>query len=267
LSYSEEGYISVPSKVKTPSSTADGGVILRDVNDKGRILTQALRLLGANGEDLGTIGDVTTADYVLTVNVTPDGRGFKNFTVKFQNGYAKTSHQFQMEYYVGYNQFSETTPNPNSSIDYRNTIMANFTNNGTPYSSSSTTDFKTSTQEVNQGMKSGSYDPVTKEITWTVIANYNDLNLSAFGLNDPITGNQVYKPDSLNVTRGTIDSNGNFQAASGNTYGGNQVGKDYLEVTNPTPTGEDAQGTLSMAIGSNNKPIPGRHPNGFSNSI
>lgn len=262
MSYSEEGYISVPSKVKTPSSTADGGVILRDVNDKGRILTQALRLLGANGEDLGTIGDVTTADYVLTVNVTPDGRGFKNFTVKFQNGYAKTSHQFQMEYYVGYNQFSETTPNPNSSIDYRNTIMANFTNNGTPYSSSSTTDFKTSTQEVNQGMKSGSYDPVTKEITWTVIANYNDLNLSAFGLNDPITGNQVYKPDSLNVTRGTIDSNGNFQAASGNTYGGNQVGKDYLEVTNPTPTGEDAQGTLSMAIGSNNKPIPGWNEDG-----
>lgn len=217
----------------------------------------ALQILNANGENLGTIGNTETADYILTVNLIANQLGYKNFTVKFQNAYAKTNHQFKMNYYIRYNQFSENIPNPNSSVDYKNTMTANFTNNGNPYTSSSSTDFKTSTQEVNQGVKSGSYNPATKEITWTIVANYNDLGLSAFTFTDPITGNQVYEPDSLNVTRGTIDEKGNFKAATGNTYGGNQVGQDYLKVMNPEPTGEDAQGTLSMEIGSSSNYIPG----------
>lgn len=257
MSYSEQGYVSIPSKVKSPNGETDAGVVIHDIDDNNRVLTGALRLLGQNGEDLGTIGDPETADYVLTVNVTADRKGFKNFTVKFQNVYAKTNHQFQMEYYTAYNQFSEDVPNPNTSVDYKNTMQANFTNNGTPYSSSSSTDFKTSTQEVNQGMKSGSYNPATKEITWTVIANYNNLNVSVFGFKDPITGNQVYEPDSLTVTRGTINSRGNFQAATGNTYGGNQVGKDYLKTTIPEPTGETEQGTLAIEFGSKDNYIPG----------
>ena len=257
MSYSEQGYLSVPSKVKNPSGETDGGVVIRDVDDNNRILTGAMRLLGQDGEDIGTIGDPVTADYVLTVNVTADRRGFKNFTVKFQNGYAETNHQFQMEYYIAYNQFSEDVPNPNTSVDYKNTMQADFTNNGTPYSSSSSTDFKTSTQEVNQGMKSGSYNPATKEINWTIIANYNNLDVSVFGFKDPITGNQVYEPDSLKVTRGAINSSGNFQAATGNLYSGNQVGEGYLKITNPEPTGEDAQGTLAIEFGSKDSYIPG----------
>ncbi|MFQ7233537.1 MAG: prealbumin-like fold domain-containing protein, partial [Enterococcus hulanensis] len=257
MSYSEQGYVSIPSKVKNPNGETDAGVVIHDIDDNNRVLNGALRLLGKNGEDFGTIGDPATADYVLTVNITADQKGFENFTVKFQNGYAKTNHQFQMEYYTAYNQFSEDVPNPNTSVDYKNTMQANFTNNGTPYSSSSSTDFKTSTQEVNQGMKSGSYNPATKEITWTVIANYNNLNVSVFGFKDPITGNQVYEPDSLTVTRGTINSKGNFQAATGNTYGGNQVGKDYLKTTIPEPTGETEQGTLAIEFGSKANYIPG----------
>lgn len=257
MSYSEQGYVSVPAKIKEPVNPEDEGIVIRDVSDNNRILTGALQLRSATGEDLGTIGNTETADYILTVNLTTNQQGYKNFTVKFQNAYAKTNHQFKMNYYVRYNQFSENIPNPNSSVDYKNTMVVNFTNNGTPYTSSSSTDFKTSTQEVNQGMKSGSYNPTTKEITWTIVANYNDLGLSAFTFTDPITGNQVYEPGSLNVTRGRINSSGNFQAATGNTYGGNQVGQDYLKVTNPEPTGEDAQGTLAIKIGSDGNYIPG----------
>lgn len=262
MSHSEQGYTGVPEKVKVPADETDAGVVIRDVSDNDRLLTGAVQLLGSNGEDYGTIGDLTTADYVVTVNVTPDDVGYKNFTVKFQNAYAQTNHQFQMSYYVSYNQFSQDVPNPNTSVDYKNTMVANFTNNGIPYTSTSSTDFKTSTQEVNQGMKSGSYDPATKEITWTVIANYNDLGVSLFNFEDPITGNQVYKPDSLTVTRGTIASNGNFQAATEEAYKGNQVGQAYLNVTNPAPSGEDAQGTLILAIGSDDNLIPGWNATG-----
>ena len=257
ISHSEEGYVSIPARIKTPVNLEDEGVGIYDVTDNNRRLTGALQLKEADGSILETIGDLTSADYIMTVNLTENQLGYKNFTVKFQNGYAKTAHQFKMDYYVAYNQFNQGVENPTASLDYLNTMVVQFTNNGTPYESSSSSDFKTSTQEANQGMKSGSYNPTTKEITWTVIANYNDLGLSVFNLKDPITGNQVYEPDSLTVTRGVINSSGNFQAATGATYGGNQVGKDYLTVTNPKPTGENEQGTLEIDFGSDNNFIPG----------
>ncbi|MGM0340156.1 SpaA isopeptide-forming pilin-related protein [Enterococcus sp. AZ007] len=257
MGHSQEGYISVPVKVKSPNGNDDAGVIIRDVSDRNKILTGAFQLLGTNGEDIGTIGDVATADYVVTVNVTADRKGYTNFTVKFQNGYKQTNHQFQMEYYIAYNQFRDDVPNPNTSVDYQNTMKANFTNNGKPYDSSSSTDFKTSTQEVNQGMKSGSYNPATKEITWTIVTNYNDLGMSAFHFRDPITGNQVYEPDSLTLTRGMINQSGNFQPTTDSNYSGNQKDKSYVKITDPQPTGESEQGTLEMQIGDNGNYIPG----------
>lgn len=258
MTYTNNGYVSFPTKVKTATDEKDGGVLIRDVTTN-KLLTGALQFVNTDGSVEGAIGDPTDekTDYVVIIHLNQDQTGYTSFDVKFLHDYAKTSDQFKMEYYVRYNQFNEGVENPNTSIDYRNTMKVNFTNNNKPYNSSSSTNFKTSTQEVNQGKKSGSYDPVTKEITWTVITNYNNLEVSAFDFKDPITGNQVYEPDSLNVTRGKVNSNGDFQAASGTTYGGNQVGKSYLKVSNPERTGEDSQGTLGIQVGSDDNRIPG----------
>lgn len=255
MSYTNEGYASIPSTVKDPNSDDELGVVIRDVSASNRKLTGATQFLSSGGEVLDTIGDPTTSDYLLLVKLNEDQSGYTSFNVKFQHAYAKTSDQFQMEYYIGYNRFSDEIEE--NSLDYQNTMKINFTNNNKPYDSSSSTDFRTTTQEVNQGSKSGSYNPVTKEITWTVIANYNNLEVSAFDFKDSITGNQVYEPDSLNVARGTIESNGNFKAATDSTYGGNQVGKSYLKVTNPEPAGEDEQGTLGLQVGTDSDRIPG----------
>ncbi|MGL9729316.1 SpaA isopeptide-forming pilin-related protein [Enterococcus sp. DIV0756] len=257
MTYTNEGYVSFPSKVKTPNGEKDGGIVLRDVTAGNKLLTGAVQIVNVKGDPEITIGTPSDADYLVIIHLNEEQTGYTSFDVKFQNDYAKTSDQFKMEYYVNYNQFNEGEANPNASIDYKNTIKASFTNNNKPYDSSSSTDFKTSTQEVNQGMKSGSYDPVTKEITWTVIANYNNLEVSSFDFKDPITGNQVYEPDSLTVTRGTVNARGNFQPASGTTYGGNQVGKSYLKISNPEATGEEDQGTLALQVGSDNDRIPG----------
>lgn len=255
MDHTENGYVSVPFKVKNPTNE-DAGVLIRDVNDN-KILTGSLILLNPDGTNRGIIGNPETADYVVRLNVNESGRGYKNFTVTFQNGYAKTSHQFQMSYYVNYNQFSDEKPNPDTTLKYGNTMKVNFVNNDVPYDSSSSKDFTTSTQEANQGMKSGSYNPVTKEITWTIVTNYNNLGVSVFNLKDPITGNQSYVKDSLNVTRGTINGSGNFVATTDADYSGNQVGKSYLTVTEPTVSGEDDQGTLELQFGRQGEFIPG----------
>ncbi|OJG47092.1 hypothetical protein RV04_GL000339 [Enterococcus hermanniensis] len=262
MSYTEQGYVTTPFKVADPSKPEDAGVVIQDVDDNNRTLIGAFQLVTADGTVQDTIGDPTTADYVINVNLTADRSGYKNFTTTFQNAYKTTSHQFKMTYYVGYNQFSVTNPNPNTSVNYQNTMGVNFLNNGTPYDSSSTTNFNTSTQEANQGMKSGSYNPVTKEITWTIVTNYNNLGVSQFNLKDPITGNQVYLPDSLTVKRGTIDANGNFKATTLTDYKDNQINEDYLTVTEPTVTGENQQGTLELQVGKDGKSIPGWNATG-----
>lgn len=254
---SEKGYVSLPSKVKQSDNPEDAGVTIQDVTDNHKKLKGALQILDADGKVLETVGDTAAADYLVSVNLTADQVGYQNFTVKFQNTYAKTDHQFKMDYYIAYNQFNQGVENPNATLDYGNTMVAQFSNDGTSYDSSSSADFKTSSKEANQGVKSGSYNPTTKEITWTILTNYNNLGVSVFNLRDPITGNQVYEPDSLNITRGKINDRGNFQAATGNTYGGNQVGQSYLGITNPKPTGENDQGTLEIDFGSDNNYIPG----------
>ncbi|WP_095007058.1 SpaA isopeptide-forming pilin-related protein, partial [Enterococcus canintestini] len=260
MSYTDKGYTTVPLKVKNPTSGEGGGVIIQEISEgenNGKILTGAFHIVNSNGDELiPWIGNPDTADYTVTVNATEDGRGYNDFTVEFKNAYAKTSSQFKMSYYIIYNQFSEGNPSPGGSIDYKNTITANFQNNGTDYSSSSSTDFKTSTREVNQGMKSGSYNPVTKEITWTIVTNYNNMKISGFDFKDPITGNQVYLPDSLEITRGTITANGSFKATTDSNYSGNQKGQGYVQVTNPTPS-DQSQGTLAIKLGTSGTRIPG----------
>lgn len=256
MSYTDEGYVIFPTKVKVPDKQSDYGVIIRDVSENDHILTGAVQFLDVHGNVLNMIGDETTADYVLSVHLTESQKGYTDFKIKFQNSYAKTRHQFQMEYYVSYNQFNEEFEDPNTSINYANTIKVNFDNNGESYEASSSAEFKTNTQETQQGMKFGSYDPATKEFTWTIVTNYNNLGVSRIYFHDPITGNQVYEPNSLEVTRGTINHNGQFQATTSDSYKGNQVGKNYLKVTDPAPTSEN-QGTLTIDLGTDEEYIQG----------
>lgn len=88
------------------------------------------------------------------------------------------------------------------------------------------------------------------------MTNYNNLGVSRIYFHDPITGNQVYEPNSLEVTRGTINHNGQFQATTSDPYKGNQVGKNYLKVTDPAPTSEN-QGTLTIDLGTDEEYIQG----------
>jgi LPXTG-motif cell wall-anchored protein len=61
----------------------------------------------------------------------------------------------------------------------------------------------------NNGKKSGSYNAVTKEITWTIGANYNQKTLGKAQLVDTITAGQVVNKDSVKVSKLEYGKDGN----------------------------------------------------------
>ncbi|WP_120464441.1 collagen binding domain-containing protein [Paenibacillus aceti] len=61
----------------------------------------------------------------------------------------------------------------------------------------------------NNGRKIGTYSAKDKEITWTVIANYNLFNVENATITDSLTGNQTYIKDSFEVNKLILDSKNN----------------------------------------------------------
>lgn len=65
----------------------------------------------------------------------------------------------------------------------------------------------------NDGSKSGSYNAVTKEISWAVVGNYNQISLKSATIVDPILGDQDYVIGSAKLYEAIINANGSY------TYG------------------------------------------------
>ncbi|GCF95611.1 hypothetical protein NRIC_35020 [Enterococcus florum] len=264
LQHSNEGYTSVPFYPE--GGTDQFGIKITDTTNN-RTLKGAMYL-----DNQLIAGSASNPDFeyrVVTGGTAGEGvqgAPYQYFTFQFVNDYAKTNDSFRVEYQTQYNQFAETNPPNPQRVTYNNGIEMAWTGeNNTEYHSKSNNGFETSTDEANQGEKSGSYNPQTKEITWTIIANYNNVGISGFSFNDPITGNQVYIKDSLQLTRGTInDANGRFVPTSAASYAGEQKEEGYINVQEPekfysngTVTDpENANNQLDIEFGKNND-IPG----------
>lgn len=264
LDQSEKGYVSYPYYL-------DGNQEVTGV----RIFDQTANreLTGRMSIDGVPQGQVNNPDFEFNV-VTSNGAGseaqgdpYSEFTVHFLNNYQTTDHVFRMEYQTKYNQFSGSNPPNPQRLAYNNGIELDWTDeNNNSHRSQSNNGFETSTQEANKGEKSGSYNPVTKEITWTIVANYNNARVENFTFNDPITGNQVYIKDSLQITRGTInDANGQFVPTQAAEYNGEQKAEGYIGYTEPEkyfsggtvtdPAG--AANELTISLGNAQEAIPG----------
>lgn len=261
---SEKGYLSYPYYPQGGQDVT--GVRIVDT-------TNNQTLTGRTLIDGAPQGNVSNPDFEINI-VTSNGAGneaqgdpYSEFTIRFLNNYQETDHTFRMEYQTKYNQFSSTNPPYPQRLAYNNGIELDWTDeNNTSHHSKSNNGFETSTQEANKGEKSGSYNPVTKEITWTIVANYNNAQVENFSFNDPITGNQVYIKDSLKITRGTInDANGQFIATQVSEYQGEQKGQGYIDYTEPEkyfsngtvtdPAG--AANELNISVGDAQQTIPG----------
>lgn len=90
----------------------------------------------------------------------------------------------------------------------------------------------------NNDWKNGSYDPATKEITWTIYTNYRENQIDELIVKDAPQGNQKIVADSVVVKELEIDKHGNISE-----------GKALEDVTS---IDEDAN-TLEVNIGNTDK--------------
>ncbi|WP_338216659.1 SpaA isopeptide-forming pilin-related protein [Lacticaseibacillus salsurivasis] len=149
-------------------------------------------------------------DYVIS----KQGNGF---TISFAN--ALKDHATSW-YTLSYKTAFETNNLPDGG-KWTNTATATWTDkDGGDHTNKGQADFTPKTEFKNDGSKSGSYNAVSKQITWTVVANYNQRQLSNASITDPIIGDQDYVADSAKLYEASINKDGSYvlgtQVASAN---------------------------------------------------
>ncbi|POE39159.1 membrane protein [Lacticaseibacillus paracasei] len=149
-------------------------------------------------------------DYVIS----KQGNGF---TISFANTLKEHATSW---YTLSYKTAFETNSLPDGG-KWTNTATATWTDkDGDDHTNKGQADFTPKTEFKNDGSKSGSYNAVSKQITWTVVANYNQRKLSNASITDPIIGDQDYIADSAKLYEASINTNGSYvlgtQVASAN---------------------------------------------------
>ncbi|MUG67814.1 MULTISPECIES: collagen binding domain-containing protein [Paenibacillus] len=91
-----------------------------------------------------------------------------------------------------------------------------------------TIDFSPDALTRNNGDKNGRYDATTKEITWTIRANYNKKPVAAPVITDQLLHNQKFKEDSLRVYRMILTGSAN------GTERGDEIDSSQYTFTPPS---------------------------------
>lgn len=167
----------------------------------------------------------TDYDFVKTTDANGVETGF---TIVFKNTYQSTSSSFTITYTTDYdfNNLNVTSTNPNKV--FRNTGKLSWSDeNDVPHSNSSTVDRNPRNETKNNGSKSGNYNAITKEITWSINVNYNDEETLNAKLVDTIANQGQYVENSLVISEYTI-------AANGTVTVGASVPLSNFSITYPT---------------------------------
>ena len=145
------------------------------------------------------------------VEITRNADGETGFKLSFMGAYAKTSDAF----YVTYNTFFDVTELDanNPALDhYRNTAAIDWMDEaGNNHHSKDSKPFKPLPAFDLNAQKSGVYNAVTKEITWTIAVNLSNNRLVDAFLTDPILANQTYLAGSLKVYEGNTKPDGSVE--------------------------------------------------------
>ncbi|MCY7952820.1 SpaA isopeptide-forming pilin-related protein [Bacillus inaquosorum] len=138
-------------------------------------------------------------DYTLTKKT-----GHKGFTLALIGDYAKTDSQFKITYTTTFN-----ADYSNGSV--KNTAQSTWTDqNGNERTNKVSSGFTPNHQTTNNGFKNGSYNAVSKEITWKIGVNYNGEPTKNPYIKDVITDPQQFVPGSVVVKSYTINKNGSI---------------------------------------------------------
>ena len=171
-------------------------------------------------------GQAYTGDYTLT--------GDNPFTIEFPEEF-KTDKKIEISY--------KTTFDANLVPDYRPTNKAAITWTPEGGDESITRDVLAGTElnwETRTGhWKNGSYNPETKEITWTIYTNYRESQFDNLVVKDAPQGNQKIVDDSVVVTELAIGENGHITE-------GERLDSSIVSI-------DKAANTLEVAIGETNR--------------
>lgn len=158
-----------------------------------------------------TTGAQLTLGKDFMVEITRNADGETGFKVSFMGAYAKTSDAF----YVTYTTFFDVTELDanNPALDhYRNTAAIDWMDEaGNNHHSEDNKPFKPLPAFDLNAQKSGVYNAVTKEITWTIAVNLSNNRLVDAFLTDPILANQTYLAGSLKVYEGNTKPDGSVE--------------------------------------------------------
>ncbi|WP_244974958.1 SpaA isopeptide-forming pilin-related protein [Lacticaseibacillus chiayiensis] len=129
------------------------------------------------------------------------------FTISFVNALKEHAASW---YTLSYKTSFDTNDLP-AGGKWTNTATATWTDkNGDNHTNEGQAGFTPKTEFRNDGSKSGSYNAVTKQITWTVVANYNQRQLSNASITDSIIGDQDYVADSAKLYEASINADGSY---------------------------------------------------------
>ena len=158
-----------------------------------------------------TTGAQLTLGKDFMVEITRNADGETGFKVSFIGAYAKTSDAFHITYTTFFDVTELDANNP--ALDhYRNTAAIDWTDEaGNNHHSEDSKPFKPLPAFDLNAQKSGVYNAVTKEITWTIAVNLSNNRLVDAFLTDPILANQTYLAGSLKVYEGNTKPDGSVE--------------------------------------------------------
>lgn len=158
-----------------------------------------------------TTGAQLTLGKDFMVEITRNADGETGFKVSFIGAYAKTSDAFHITYTTFFD-VTELDANDPALDHYRNTAAIDWTDEaGNNHHSEDSKPFKPLPAFDLNAQKSGVYNAVTKEITWTLAVNLSNNRLVDAFLTDPILANQTYLAGSLKVYEGNTKPDGSVE--------------------------------------------------------
>lgn len=147
---------------------------------------------------------VDPINYTLTK--TYDGTVETGFTLAFIGAYSEINQHLRVDFVTDYDLNTRLSESVNR---FSNTAKLDWTDSlGGTREDTSSANRDLNIQTIKNGEKSGNYNAITKEITWTVRINYNNDPYETPRLEDIIQAGQVFVPGSLEIYEYIVNPNG-----------------------------------------------------------
>nr|WP_232243286.1 collagen binding domain-containing protein [Paenibacillus sp. GSMTC-2017] len=225
-----------------------------DHNYEARTIDWEVRIQNGNKYDLSNIElDDTFAPNVLklvpgSIVVKRDGVTVTDsvYTIEYKGGTESTIEGFKIKfkdsgkyaYTITYKtQYDYDVNKYVLSSELKNTAILSWVVGGKPDTKTKESIVPLNQQTVNNGFKNGSYDAISKQITWNIGINYNSKKMNNVVVKDELTSVQKLVNESIEVKEMTVKPGG-----------GHELGKKLTLDTDYTVEITEAAGKTTITV-------------------